>query len=853
MAHDCSPAHYEARNRTLLYTQGITLPPTESVALALESLQRTQKEEALQAENTPQDTQTHMQKSMASLQELLQEKNIPFQVCGPNGQPLQSAPPITRASMISESLERNIFTFIAQSVKKLWQKNTILAQEIQEKIEKKPSTNKNTSPRTRTASTQEHVTQSPTNTISLWEKTVAKRRFILMVLTVFPSLIAGAALYSLFADTAWQPLLLISCALFTILFYWISVGFWNFMAGIASVMKKVDNFSFTHTVPKDTPLPTDTRTALLFPIYNEDAHTVCAGIKTVWQSLCQQGIEKHFDIFILSDSTKADAWVNEEHTWHELCESEKAHEHIFYRHRKMNLKRKSGNIADFCRRWGTQYRYMIIFDADSLMSAQSLQRLVQIMETNPSIGIVQALPKVIKSQSLLARVQQFANHLYGPVFAAGLNFWRLGNTQYWGHNAIIRVAPFMQHCQLPKLPGKAPLGGEILSHDFVESALMRRAGYGVWLAYDVDGSYEQCPPSLIDELIRDRRWCQGNLQHSRLLFTKGFFPTHRALFANGIMSYVSALLWLLFLLTSSAQVIMELFIVPDYFSSELSLLPSWPQYFPHWLLTLVSCTAALLFLPKIFVIMLMQVKGGAKAFGGSLRLTLSVLCEVIISTFIAPVRMLFHSSFVITSLLGRIVSWNSQNRADTGTSWGAALRFHWWGTVLGSLWGWFMYVTNPEFFLWFSPVAFGLIFSIPLSVWTSKVSLGQYARRWGLFLTPPETEPCTELTTLEKNLDHTAYYNPFAIPLRVNKDAGFIRTVVIHAALSLHISLHRSHKKLAPHVLTTLEKAIESGPDALSNADKVLLLHNPQALLTLHRNIWASDTSSALRWGIYTK
>ncbi len=803
--------HYHARNRVLLYTKGIPLPPTESVALALEALQK--------ADATPSCT-SYMQHSMHTLQQLLTEKNIPFSITTQHGQKLQNTPPLNKSTMLPEGFEHNI-------LQRIWQK---ICQKSKQNI----------------SSSDTHVSKAPQEP---WEHTVALRRLMLIPLTLLPSLLAGLMLYSLLAETTWLPLLFISCALFTILFYWISLGFWSFMAGIAIILRKNDMYSLQHTVAEDSCLDENTRTALLFPIYNEDAHTVCAGIKTLYQSLCQEHIENSFDIYILSDSTKADAWIHEEEAWYNLCVTEKAHNRIFYRHRKMNLKRKSGNIADFCRRWGKQYSYMVVFDADSLMTAKSLKRMVQIMEHNPHVGIVQSPPKIIKSTSLLARTQQFANHLYGPVFAAGLNFWRLGNTQYWGHNAIIRIAPFMKHCQLPKLSGKAPLGGEILSHDFVESALMRRAGYGVWLAYDMEGSFEQTPPSLIDELIRDRRWCQGNLQHSRLLFARGFFPTHRALFINGIMSYVSALLWLLLLIASSALVIMELFIVPEYFPSEVSLLPNWPQYFPHWLLTLLSCTAALLFLPKILVIALMCVKGWSKAFGGCCKMSLSVLGEIIISTFLAPVRMLFHSAFVISSLLGRTVSWNPQNREDTGTSWSDALRFHWWGTVIGGVWGWFMYLANPEFFVWFSPVALGLMLSIPLSVLASKVSLGNYVHNLGLFLTPPDTQPCHELKNLEKNL-HSPQYTPFDLPLHNKTKAGFIRATVIHAVLSLHMSLTRQRKHPSAACSVLIEKALNEGPEALSNAEKLLLLHNPQQLKILHHKIWSSHEQCAVRWGI---
>ncbi len=809
---------YEARNRLLFYTRTLHLSPSESVAIALESIK---KVEASKESNSSPDNDP-IERSMQALNNILEEKNISLQLLGKDRKTLTSAPKINRNIMIPEGMGENLFQKALKKIRiALKTKNFSFKR------------NKN-------------------DERAEWEVSVAKRRLILTILTAVPSLLAGCVLYSLFVATAWKPLLFISTALFTILFYWISLGFWSFIMGIFIMLRKYDNFSFKHSVPENTPLPKDARTSLLFPVYNEDAKTVCAGIRTVWQSLCTAGIEKHFDIFILSDSTKADAWVNEEEAWRELCELENAHEHIFYRHRKMNIKRKSGNIADFCRRWGHQYRYMIIFDADSLMSAHSLKRLVQIMEKNPDVGIVQSPPKIIKSQSLIARVQQFANHLYGPVFATGLSFWRLGNTQYWGHNAIIRTEPFMKHCQLPKLSERIPLGGEILSHDFVESALMRRAGYGVWLDYDLEGSFEQSPPSLIDELIRDRRWCQGNLQHSRLLFTAGFFPTHRALFINGIMSYVSALLWLLFLLASSAQVIMELFIIPDYFPSEASLIPDWPEYFPNWLLTLLSCTAILLFLPKIFVIALMHVKNATQAFGGFFKMTLSVIFEIILSAFLAPVRMLFHSWFVISSLIGRTVGWNSQNR-ESGTSWYDAFRFHWWGSVIGGVWGWFMYLANPGFFIWFAPVALGLVFSIPLSVWTSKMSIGKRLQSWGIFLTPPETMPSDEIQALDKNLEPSNEYKQFELPLEIPENSGFIRAVVDRNVLALHTSLLAPRKKTSQFVFDLVDKAVNEGPHALSNQEKMLLLHNKEVLISLHKKVWASDVKSAELWGIYTR
>ena len=373
-----------------------------------------------------------------------------------------------------------------------------------------------------------------------WERVAGRRRSLVMSVILVPAVIGAYLMYSILPQQGIEAVKIMTAVLFAILFGWISIGFWMCVAGCWVLSRKVDRFTPTRGCDA-VDIPDTTRTAILFPVYNEDTRKYMAGIAATWHSLVQTGESDKFDIFILSDSTSPDSWVAEEEAWYEFCQRENVFNHIYYRRRRNNTKRKSGNVADFCRRWGAQYKYMIVFDADSVMSGRTMVRMVKSMELHPEMGMIQTPPLAVNMNSLVARVQQFANHLYGPVFATGLHFWLLGDAQYWGHNAIIRVDPFIRHCQLPTLPGRGPLAGDILSHDFVESALMRRAGYGAWLAYDLDGSWEESPPSLIDDLIRDRRWCQGNLQHSRLIFSGGIFPTHRALFINGIMSYASAL------------------------------------------------------------------------------------------------------------------------------------------------------------------------------------------------------------------------------------------------------------------------------------------------------------------------
>ena len=184
-------------------------------------------------------------------------------------------------------------------------------------------------------------------------------------------------------------------------------------------------------------------------------------------------------------------WIAEEKAWFELCKQVQGFGHIFYRKRRLTLHHKSGNVADFCRRWGTRYQYLIVLDADSVMSGDAFVRLVSLMEKNPQAGIIQSFSRPVLGQSLYQRINQFAANTYGPMFVAGANYWQLDNANFYGHNAIIRIKPFMQFCAMPELPPSGKLGTRILSHDTVESALIRRAGYEVWSEYDLAGSYDR--------------------------------------------------------------------------------------------------------------------------------------------------------------------------------------------------------------------------------------------------------------------------------------------------------------------------------------------------------------------------
>jgi membrane glycosyltransferase len=627
---------------------------------------------------------------------------------------------------------------------------------------------------------------------------------------------------------------------YCVLFIWISLGFWTAMAGFWTLLKKDDRFAVTRSRgPLDAPIRPHVRTAILFPVCNEEPERIMAGIQAVWRSLVRLGAADRFDIHILSDTGDPDAWVREEAAWNRLCDDLQAHGRIFYRRRRINLKRKSGNVADFCRRYGEHYTYMIVFDADSVMAGETLIRMVRIMERRRNVGILQTAPACTGRETFIARAQQFANRAYGPMYAAGLHHWFLGDAQFWGHNAIIRVKPFMRHCALARLPGKPPLGGDILSHDFVESALMRRAGYSVWLAYDLEGSYEEVPPNLLNELKRDRRWCQGNLQHLRLVFTRGIFPGHRALFLNGVMSYGSALLWFLFLALATASAVSEAIVQPDYFTPAKSLFPVWPVWNPWPALSLLGGTAVVLFLPKICALVLALLKGRRKQFGGFFALCASILTEVVLSTLLAPIRMLFHSKYVFLTLLGMGIGWGTQQRDDQGTSFRDALRFHGGGTLLGLLWGLALFHINRVFFWWTSPLVFSLLLSIPVSMITSRAGLGKLLRRLRIFVTPEETATPREYTDIDAYQQDIDNDRPaLGVPLH----EGFVRAAVVPGINVLHRSMLRGKRSLAPEIAkrrdALLEHAVQHGPDALNKRQKMELLLDGSRLERLHRDIW---------------
>jgi membrane glycosyltransferase len=686
-----------------------------------------------------------------------------------------------------------------------------------------------------------------------WTRVARRRRLLLAILVLIPSTIASGFMVNVLPHQGRTWLELAIVIFFGALFGWISIGFWTALLGFFTLVRRRDRFAITDLDGQEVgEIGPDARTAIAMPICEEPVDRVFAGLKAIHRSLERAGGLHHFHFFILSDTSDPGLAVKEEEAWFRWCSEVGGFGRIFYRRRKVRLKRKSGNVADFCRRWGKQYRYMIMLDADSVMSGETLVRLLHLMERHPNVGMIQTAPTAVNRRSLLARVQQFASRVYGPMFAAGLHYWQLGDGQYWGHNTIIRVAPFMDHCGLPKLPGTPPLGGDIMSHDFVEAALMGRAGWNLWLAYDLSGSYEEVPSTLLEEMKRDRRWCQGNLQHLRLLFTEGLFGAHRALFLNGVLSYVSALLWFAFLTLSTVEAIQNVFWQHEYFPHGPSLFPDWPIWHPDWALWLMAVIGMILFFPKVLSIVLIVLKRRtSRSYGGVTRLSLSVLLEILLSSLLAPIRMVFHSRFVMMNLLGRTVSWRSQGREDAETGWREAVRHHGLDTLFASAWGVSLYLLNPDYFWWVTPIILALIVSVPVSVYASRVGLGDRTRRWGLFLIPEESKPPAELVDLDEILGE-AQRETARLPER--EGDGFIRGAVDPYVNAIHRALLGRRRSVKPSIRSRrsmlLERALASGPSALPAHVRKAILTDPETVDELHREIWQlAQRERAARWG----
>ncbi|HXJ01494.1 MAG TPA: glucans biosynthesis glucosyltransferase MdoH [Micropepsaceae bacterium] len=566
---------------------------------------------------------------------------------------------------------------------------------------------------------------------------IVVRRWLFLGLVASSTVVADQPVLSVIRVDGLTTLEILLFCLFTILFAWIAASFWLACIGAYVRWQNIDVLSSVSESGWARARQRSSRTAIVMPVFNESAPRIFAGLAAIRESV-RAANGTGFDYFVLSDTTNPELQKIEKIEWRRLRDSDPDGTNIFYRHRARNIGRKSGNIQDFCVHWGSLYDYMVVLDADSLMTGDTLVRLVGLMDENPRAALIQVPPQLIGRESLFARIQQFSSSVYGPCHAAGLAFLQGADGNYWGHNAIIRVRAFMRHCGLPKLPGRAPLGGEILSHDFVEAALLKRAGWDVLMAPSLGGSYEEPPPTIFDYLKRDRRWCQGNLQHARLILSVGLRMPSRLHFVMGVMNYLASPLWLLLLLTSAFEMYFAAQVVPVTYFGRYPILSA-PISHTLELLLLLAFTLGILYAPKLLALYVASRDEDVRAsHGGGSRLMPSVILECIFSTFLAPVVMLSHSWFVLSILCGRTTGWGVQQRDDRPLPLWFVVRMFAPHTAIGITATFALRHYLPGEFWWFVPFLLGLVLAIPLVYFTSSLKLGKGTRRLGLFQTPGE-------------------------------------------------------------------------------------------------------------------
>jgi membrane glycosyltransferase len=635
-------------------------------------------------------------------------------------------------------------------------------------------------------------------------------------------------------------------ALFVVLSAWISFTFASALIGLPGLLRH--GRAATLGIDQRAPLPDlGIRTALLLPTYNEDPARVFAGLRVTLESLAATGRGARFDAYVLSDTTDASIWIGEEIAFRQLLDADPGVT-VHYRRRMRNTDRKAGNLAEWVGRFGGAYEAMIVLDADSVMGGASIVRLAAAIEAHPGVGLIQTLPAIVRGRTLFARTQQFAAALYGPLLAYGLAAWHGSESNYWGHNAVIRTRAFAEAAGLPHLPGRPPFGGHLLNHDFVEAALLRRAGWAVHLVPGLAGSYEEGPASVADLAVRDRRWCQGNLQHAGVLPGRGLHWVSRLHLLIGIGSYVTAPLWLLLLVAGLLVALQARFVPPDYFPAGFSLFPRWPAQDPVRAAWVFAASMAALLAPKLFAVAALIADRRRRAgFGGLLRATAGMLVETLVTGLLAPVMMVLQSASVVAVLRGRDGGWSAQRRDDGSLPPRELLRLFGPATLLGAALAAAAALISLPLMLWMSPVIAGLLLAMPLVLLTSSRAAGRGLARAGLLRTPDEAAPPAELGRLEELLSSPAALDGRDVVTRLAEDGDLL---ALHKAM-LPDGGRRPPGDAAPERLVARAK-VEDAQDlagalaALAPREKTAALADAEALEGLLQLAGRSDAGAVL-------
>jgi membrane glycosyltransferase len=514
---------------------------------------------------------------------------------------------------------------------------------------------------------------------------------------------------------------------------WSILGFWNAILGLWLLQARRDGLALAapHALHSDLQTPLHQRTAILMTLRNEDPARAFARLAIIKRSVDATDQGALFGWFVLSDSDDPQVLELEQAAFADWqAQNTSDADRMIYRRRTLNSGYKAGNVRDFCERWGNEYEFMLPLDADSLMSGETIVRLVQMAQAHPRIGILQSLVVGAPSRSVFARVFQFGmRHAMRP-YTLGSAFWAGDCGPYWGHNALVRIAPFMAHCDMPKLADGKP----ILSHDQIEAVLMRRAGFEVRVLPEECGSYEDNPPTLLEFTKRDTRWCQGNLQYLKLLDLPALEPMSR-------FQLIWAIAMFLGLPAFTLMIALVAFKPLD--GESLALFPT------HSALAFYLVFLLMYLSPKLAGFLDIAFTPGAMArYGGAVRFTSGVIVEIIFAFLLGAISTFRTSLFMLGLVMGRSVTWNGQSRDAHALPFAIACAGLWPQLLFGLIVNGLFLHWSLELFLWALPLTAGYLLAIPFAILTADPKLGERMTQWGLCALPEEINPPEEIASL---------------------------------------------------------------------------------------------------------
>lgn len=609
----------------------------------------------------------------------------------------------------------------------------------------------------------------------------------------------------------------IMVAMLTITFAWIALAATGALAGVLFGQDKAKTRA-------DSKAPLRGKTALLMPIYNEDAARSFAALAAMAEELAEHA--QHFEIFVISDTNDPDVWIKETAAIYQLREDLQGKVPVWYRRRTHNAGKKVGNVSDFVARWGARYEYMLVLDADSILAGETIVRLVREMDADERCGILQTLPQLYGGQTLFARLQQYASYVYGGVVARGITAWQNHDGNYWGHNALIRLTAFAEAAGLPHLAGKKPFGGAILSHDFVEAAFIRRAGWSVKMMPNLGGSWEEGPPSIQDVAIRDRRWAQGNLQHLKIIGASGLKWPNRMHMLIGVMSYLASPLWLTLIAVGLITYLHAATASFNYFSEEFSLFPSWPIFDAQRMFELFVVTMIVLLLPKVVGYLSRACRLIVSRPWRIIPLSVGVLVETFFSLLFAPIFMCIHSKHIWDIFTGKDSGWNAQQRVANKVKWRVLVRQHTAHTLLGLAVATLLFNLSWPLLAWMAPTLVGLVLAIPLAAIAMNVPFARLLRRLRILLIPEEHKLPSVMVK----------QNQFELKYRQVNDSLDVVSVITNDELSLRhfrmLSAPLAHRKGQPDLVAVSAQLKIDDADTVEQAFSWLNKEEKLALLT---------------------